>query len=174
MSSLTSGSPGIGDTGSGNAAYFSGLVMMDVMMSFWKGRSVRCILWDSLFYLSYLLLGDLCRADWHVTMLVPFSSLFYLLCLSCLFMTRGLQDLCVVVAKFVQRGLLRRCRCYLEIFTFFIVFVLIFCVQRGLLRRRCCDSEVYTFFIVFVVIFRGALIGASMPRLPSVFSFILL
>ena len=49
---LTKGFPGIGDTGSGNAAYISGLVIMDVMMSCWKGRSVRCILWDRLFYLS--------------------------------------------------------------------------------------------------------------------------
>ena len=32
MSSRTSGLPGIGDTGYGNAAYISGLVMMDVMM----------------------------------------------------------------------------------------------------------------------------------------------
>ena len=36
MSSLTSGSHGIGDTGSGNVAYISGLVMMDVMMRFVK------------------------------------------------------------------------------------------------------------------------------------------
>ena len=106
MSSLTSGLPSIRDTGSGNAAYISGLVIMDVMMSCWKVRSVRCIHWDHLFYLSSLLLGDSRRADWRVTTLVPFCSLFYLLCLSCLFVTRGLQDLCVVVAIFVKRGLL--------------------------------------------------------------------
>ena len=52
MSYLTSGSPGIRDTGSGNAAYIYGLVMMDVMMSCWKGRSVRFIRWDRLFYHS--------------------------------------------------------------------------------------------------------------------------
>ena len=87
MSSLTLGSPGIGDTGSGNSAYISGLVMMDVMMSCCKGRLVRCCRWDRPFYLSYLLLGDSCRADWHVRTLVPFSSLFYILCFSCLFVT---------------------------------------------------------------------------------------
>ena len=58
MSSLSSVLPGIGDTGSGNAAYIYGLVMMDVMMSCWKSRPVRCIRWDRLFYLSSLLLGD--------------------------------------------------------------------------------------------------------------------
>ena len=63
MGSLTSGSPGLGDTVSGNSAYISGLVMMDVMMSWWKGRSVRCRLWDRPFYLSSLLLGDSCRDD---------------------------------------------------------------------------------------------------------------
>ena len=82
MSSLTSGFPGIGDTGSGNAAYISGLVMMDVMMSFWKGRSVRCRRWDRPIYLSSLLLGTSCRADWRVTTMVPFDSLFF----SCVFL----------------------------------------------------------------------------------------
>ena len=76
MSSLTLGFPGIGDTGSGNAAYISGLVMMDVMVSFCKGISVRCRRWVRLFYLLSLLLGDSRRADWRVTMLVPFCSLF--------------------------------------------------------------------------------------------------
>ena len=108
MSSLTSGSTGIGDTGSGNAPYISGLVMMDVMMRFCKVRSVRCCLWDRPFYISSLLLVDLCRADWRVTTLVPFSYLFYLLCISCLFVTRGLEDLCVVVAGSV-RFLFRPC-----------------------------------------------------------------
>ena len=98
MSSLTSGFPGIGDTGSGNAAYISGLVMMDAMMSFWKGRLVRCRRWDCPFYLSSLLLGNSYRAYWRVTTLVPFDYLFYLLCLSCIFVTRGLNYLCVVVA----------------------------------------------------------------------------
>ena len=55
MSSLTSGLLGIGNTGSGNAAYISGLVMMDFMMSWWKGRSVRCRRWDRPFSLSSLL-----------------------------------------------------------------------------------------------------------------------
>ena len=36
MSCLTSVLPGIRDTGSGNSAYISGLVMMDVMMRFFK------------------------------------------------------------------------------------------------------------------------------------------
>ena len=101
MSSLTSGLPGIGDTGSRNAAYISGLIMMDVMLSCCKGRSVRCRRWDRLFYLSSLLLGDSRRADWRVTTLVLFSSLFYLLCFSCLFVTRGLEDLGVVAARSV-------------------------------------------------------------------------
>ena len=65
MSSLTSVSPGIGDTGSRNSAYISGLVIMDVIMSCWKGRLVRCILWDRLFYLLSLLLGDPRQADWR-------------------------------------------------------------------------------------------------------------
>ena len=126
------------------------------------------------FIFRLLLLGDSCRADWRITTLVPFSSLFYILCISCLFVTRGLQDLCVVVAKFVQRGLLRRRRCYSAIFVFFVVFVVIIRVQRSLLQRRRCYSEIYTIFVVFVLICCGALIGASMLRLPSVFSFILL
>ena len=86
MSCVTSSLPVIGDTGSVNAAYISGLVMMDVTMSCCKGRSVHCRRWDLPFYVSYLFLGDSCRADWHVTTLVPFSSLFYLLltlCTSC-------------------------------------------------------------------------------------------
>ena len=98
MSSLTSVSPGIRDTGSGNAAYISGLVMMDVMMSFWKGRLVRCSRWDRPFNLSSLLLGNLCRADWSVTTLVPFDYIFYILCLSCIVMARGLKDMCIVAA----------------------------------------------------------------------------
>ena len=52
MSSLTLGLPGVWDTGSGNTAYISGLVMMDVMMSCCKSRSVRCIRWDFRFYSS--------------------------------------------------------------------------------------------------------------------------
>ena len=96
MSSLTSGFPGIGNTGPGDAAYISGLVMMDVMLSWWKGRSGRCCRWDRPFYLLSLLLGNSCRSDWRVTTLVPFDSLFYLLCISYLFVTRGLKDLCVV------------------------------------------------------------------------------
>ena len=108
MSSLTLGSPGIRDTGSVNAAYISGLVMMDVMMICWKGRSVRCICWDSLFCLSSLLLGDSRRDDWRVTTMIPFSSLVYLLCLSCFFVTRVLEDLWVVAAGSV-RFLFRPC-----------------------------------------------------------------
>ena len=76
MSSRTSGSPGIGDTGSVNAAYISGLVMMDVMMIRWKVGSVRCRLWDRPFSLSLLFLGNSCQADWRVTTLVPYDSLF--------------------------------------------------------------------------------------------------
>ena len=76
MSSLTSGSTGIGDTGSRNSTYISGLVMMDFMMRFLKGISLRCRRWGRLFYLSLFLLGDSRRADWRVTTLVPFSSLF--------------------------------------------------------------------------------------------------
>ena len=101
MSSLTSGLTGIGDTGSRNAAYISGLIMMDVMLSCCKGRSVRCRLWDRLFYLLYLLLGDSCRADWSVAALVLFFSLFYLFCFSCLFVTIGLEDMCVVAPRSV-------------------------------------------------------------------------
>ena len=82
MSSRTLGSPGIGDTGSVNAAYVSGLVMMDVMMSRWKGGSVCCRRWGRLFYLSLLLLGNSCRADCHVTTLVPSDSIF----ISCVFL----------------------------------------------------------------------------------------
>ena len=108
MSSLTSGSPGIGDTGSENAAYISVLVMMDVMMSWCKGRLVCCCRWDRPFYLSSLLLGDSRRADWHATTSVLFSSFFYLLCFSCLFVTRGLGDLCVVAAGSV-RFIFRTC-----------------------------------------------------------------
>ena len=81
MSSLTSGLPGIGDNDSGNAAYISGLVMMNVMKSFCKVGSVCCRRWDHLFYILSLFLGDSRRADWRVTMLAPFYSLFYLLCL---------------------------------------------------------------------------------------------
>ena len=76
MSSQTSGSLGIGDTGSGNAAYILGLVMIDVMMSRWKGGLVRCRRWDRPFYLSLLFLGNSCRADWRVKTLVPSDSLF--------------------------------------------------------------------------------------------------
>ena len=93
MISLTSVFLGIGDTGSGNAAYISGLVMTDVTTSCCKGILVCCRRWDHPFYLSSLLLGDLRWANWRVTMLVPFSSIFYILCFSCLFVTRGLEDL---------------------------------------------------------------------------------
>ena len=82
MSSLTLGSPGIRNTGSGNTAYISGLVMMDVMMSCWKERSVCCRRWDHQFYLSSLLLGNSCWADWRVTALVPSDSIF----ISCVFL----------------------------------------------------------------------------------------
>ena len=82
MSSLTSVSPGISDTGSGNAAYISGLVMMDVMMSLWKVRSVRCLRWDPPFYHLLLLLGNSCWDDWRVTTLVLSDSLF----ISCVFL----------------------------------------------------------------------------------------
>ena len=98
MSSLTSGSPGIGDTGSGNAAYISGLVMIDVMMSWWKVRSVCFCCWDCTLYLSSLLLRNSCRSDWRITTMVAFDSIFNFLCLSCLFVTRRLKDLCVVAA----------------------------------------------------------------------------
>ena len=76
MSYLTSVSPGISNAGSGNAAYISGLVMMDVMMSWWKGRSVRCRRWDRPFYLFLLLFGNSYRSDWRITTLVPFDYLF--------------------------------------------------------------------------------------------------
>ena len=46
MSSQTSDLPGIEDTGYGNAAYISGLVIMYFMMSRWKGGLVRCRRWD--------------------------------------------------------------------------------------------------------------------------------
>ena len=75
MSSRTSGSPGIGDTGSGDAAYISGLVMMDVIMRRWKGGSVRCRRWDRPFFILPLLsLGTSCRTNWRVMTLV--SSFF--------------------------------------------------------------------------------------------------
>ena len=71
MSSRTSGLPGIGDTGSGDAAYISGLVMMDVIMRRWKGESVSCRRWDRPFFISSLLsLGTLCRTNWRVMTLV--------------------------------------------------------------------------------------------------------
>ena len=108
MSYLTSSSPGIGDTVSRNAAYISGLVMMDVMMSCWQGRLLRCRRWDRLFYPSSLLLGDSRRADWLVTTLLPFPSLFYLLCISCLFVTRGLHDLCVLVVELCAERLVAK------------------------------------------------------------------
>ena len=82
MSSRTAGSPGIGNTGSGNAAYISGLVLMDVMMSRWKRGSVHCRRWDRPFYLSSLLLGNSCRSDCRVTTLVLLDYLF----LSCVFL----------------------------------------------------------------------------------------
>ena len=82
MSPRTSVLPGIGDIGSANAAYISGLIMMDVMMSWWKGVSVRCCRWDRPFYLSLLLLGNSCRDDWRVTTLVLSDSLF----ISCVFL----------------------------------------------------------------------------------------
>ena len=82
MSSRTSGSPGIGDTGSGNDVYIYDLVMMDVMMSRWEGGSVRCRRWDRPFYLSSLLLGNSCRSDCRVTTLVLLDYLF----LSCVFL----------------------------------------------------------------------------------------
>ena len=63
---------------------------------------MRCCHWGRPFYLLLFLLGDLCRADWHVTALVPFYSLFYPLWLSCLFVTRALLDLCVVAAGSVR------------------------------------------------------------------------
>ena len=88
MSSWTSGLPGIGDTGSGNAAYISGLVMMDVMMSWWKGRLVRFHRWDRPFYLSSLILGTSCRADLRVTTLVPFDSLS----ISCVFFVSSWRE----------------------------------------------------------------------------------
>ena len=55
MSSRTSGSSGIGDTSSGNAAHISGLVMMDVMMSRRKRGSVRWSRWYRPFSLLSLL-----------------------------------------------------------------------------------------------------------------------
>ena len=58
MSSLTLGSHGIGDTGSGNVAYISGLVMMDVMMRFVKLD--RCVVAAGTisFIFRCFLLGD--------------------------------------------------------------------------------------------------------------------
>ena len=77
MSSLTLGSPGIGDAGYGNAAYISGLVMMDFMMRQWKRGLVCCCRWDRPFsLLSLLSLGNYCRSDWCITMLVPSDSIF--------------------------------------------------------------------------------------------------
>ena len=77
MSFQTSGLPDIGATGSGNSAYISGLVMMDVMMRRRKRVSVRCGRWDRPFSLPSLLsLCNSCRADWCVTPLVPSDSLF--------------------------------------------------------------------------------------------------
>ena len=67
-------------------------------MRFLKGRSVRCCLWDRPFYLLLFLLGDSRRADWRITTLVPFYSLFNILCLSCLFVTKVLEDLCIAAA----------------------------------------------------------------------------
>ena len=81
MSSQTSGSLGIGDTGSGNAAYILGLVMIDVMMSRWKGGLVRCRRWDHPFYVLSLLLGNLCWSDCRITTLVALDSIF----ISCVF-----------------------------------------------------------------------------------------
>ena len=144
MSSLTSGSPGIRDTGSGNAAYISGLVMMDVMMSWRKGILVRCCLWDRPFYISSLLLGTSCRAYWRVTTLVLFDYLFNLLCLSCLFVMRGLKDLCVVAAgtvrcflssllSFVLRfRLIAALRCWYRLSQFLSFLPLLYFVTIGL------------------------------------------
>ena len=108
MSYLTSGLPVIRDTGSRNAAYISGLVLIDVTMSCWKGRLVRFRHWDRLFYLSSLLLHDSRQADWRVKTLVPFSSLFYLLCISCLFVMRGFHDLSVVVVELCAERLVAK------------------------------------------------------------------
>ena len=76
MSSRTSGLPGTGDTGSGNSAYISSLVIMDVIMSWWKVGSVCCRRWDRPFSLSLLFLGNSCWGDWRFMTLLPSDSLF--------------------------------------------------------------------------------------------------
>ena len=81
MSSQTSDLPGIEDTGYGNAAYISGLVIMYFMMSRWKGGLVRCRCWDHPFYVLSLLLGNLCWSDCRITTLVALDSIF----ISCVF-----------------------------------------------------------------------------------------
>ena len=80
-----------------------------------------CRRWNRPFYLSLFLLGDSCWADWRITALVPFPSLVYILCLSCLFVTIGLEDLCVVAAGIV-RFLFRRC--YLSVLRFGLIAAL--------------------------------------------------
>ena len=123
MSSITSGAPGIGNTGSGNAAYISGSVMMDVMMSCWKGISVCCCRWDRPFYPSSLLtLCTLCRSDCCVMTMVPTG--YILLFMPFLYLRDELfgvlTPLCrqfyflmlLLSWKFVHRGSLWRCCCY--------------------------------------------------------------
>ena len=206
MSSLTSGSTGIGDTGSRNSTYISGLVMMDVMLSCCKGRLVRCRRWDSIFYLSSLLLGDSRRSNWRVTTLVPFL-LSFISCVFLVYLWREAWRICALllpgpsVLSFVLvnplyfvSGLLLRYDAGTDwvYFTSYAFLVYLWwaarcvdtalpsispclllsswkCVKRGLLWRRRCQSAIFTFFVVFVLIFREELIGVSMLRLTSVF-----
>ena len=137
MSSRTSGLPGIGDTGSGNSAYISGLVMMDFMMSRRRWISVRCCFWDRPFYLSLLLLGNLCRADWRITTMVLSDSLF----ISCVFLVSLWREdwrICVLLLLVPS------------VFSFILVISRYF-VSVWLLRYDTGTYWVYFTFCAFLV-----------------------
>ena len=118
---------------------------------------MRYCRWGRLFYLSLLLLGTSCWYDWCVTTLVPFDSLFNLLYISCLFVTRVLKNLCVVAAETVS-FLFRPCE---------------FSVLRvGLiaaLRRWYLTGSIFTLYAFLVSSWRAA--RCCDAALPSILPF---
>ena len=81
MSNLTSGSPSIGDTGSGNATYISCLVIMDVMIIFVKvdwcvvaAVTVRFIFCRCYWVICVWMIGALRR--WYLFLLFFISCVF--------------------------------------------------------------------------------------------------
>ena len=142
--------------------------------------ALRCWYRFLLSFISCVFLVSSWREDWRIfELLPPRLSIFSFVLVNPLYFVPGLllhydagtNWVCFTSYTFILYSW-RAARCVDTALPLILPCLFLWSwkfVQRGLLWRHRCYSAIFTFFVVFVLIFREDLIGALMPRLPSVF-----